>query len=189
MLPFIIATAVLTATTQTAGGAASSRSFCAQQPGWDLEWSDEFGGAELDRSKWQPVVTPPASAAAAADASGGRRGPLGARGAEGADCAGADCILLGQRCLHLPSPIAPTTASDGWLGASGACRDAACTADSAFVKEGTLVLESTGKVSRASCTGLLCNSPHVLWLCMFVLQLAPSAPQGISRTTGKGGWL
>eukprot|EP01052_Picozoa_sp_SAG31_P015087 SAG31_NODE_959_length_10757_cov_2.260086_4_plen_400_part_00 len=108
-----------------AGMASTPPSFCQAQPGWRLEWFDEFGGDKLDPAKWLPVVTPHNHDGVAQPRTSLplRRSALGAKA--GADCSGTGCILL------------------------GACRDAACVEDAAYVDAGTLVLESAAAATTA----------------------------------------
>jgi beta-glucanase (GH16 family) len=129
MLAMALSCQLLSAAVGGGGG------FCGES-GWRVEWGDEFDGRSLDADKWGAVVTPPpprvgrrrhrGTAAAIAASSLPPQQPLPHQhyskrplgGADGADCQGDGCILL------------------------GACRDAECLAANAVVEAGHLTLRS-----------------------------------------------
>jgi hypothetical protein len=119
-------------------------------------FSDEFDGDSLDTSKWRVAVTPSAASMDGTTSST----PLG-RPSDGTSVAGTSSTPLGR----------PHADCAGYACVElGSCRDAACTPDNVYLKDGQLVMQSSRASSSASDTD------------------APALTTGAVNTWGKAGW-
>jgi beta-glucanase (GH16 family) len=183
--------AVLSACASTA-----SSSFCDAGEDWHSIWADEFDGDLIDATKWTITVGawPAASSAASAAAAdrplidgkrehphlsslspaSGRWGvaavaaPNAAAGF-GADCHGDGCVILGS------------------------CRSAMCTADNAYLENGTLVLRSQRQEAQGLnyTTGAVNTRHKSTWTASpgaFRLCVSAKLPGGGGGQSGRGIW-
>jgi hypothetical protein len=182
--PLLVAALSSCATLHVRPSVASS-SFCDAGEDWRSIWADEFDGDLIDASKWTITVGtwPAASSSPAAAAAshalhsrewGAAAAPHAAATAAttaglGADCHGDGCVILGS------------------------CRSAACTADNAYLENGTLVLRSQRQEAQGLnfTTGAVNTRHKSTWTASpgaFRLCVSAKLPGGGGDQSGRGIW-